>query len=571
MNSPSQDSSNDFDPVYSKFRSAPIQKVPILRVFGITPAGQKACLHIHGIFPYLYVPMPPGDNPGFLYRLAASLDKALNMTKTGTGFEPQRQSAFVYDNPNHHHVYKIVEVTGRPYYGYHAREHRFAKIYFYNPYDLRKASDLLASGSVMGQILQPHYGHIPYTLQFMMDYNLQGMSLIHVKIAQFRHPNLKVTYESQDVSFWSDASKEPSERLFKIEKMPQNMLTPDSLPPMTTCEIELDAIAADILNSNEDLSSTLGGSQNFAKKSGNPGLNLIWEDERLRRLAYGIDLEENPLTPPSSPPRQRSPSTLTDSEQFWNDRFDEALDTWRENGILDDNEKPSDDVDATVNFDPTAKINVYPDETANESILQTASFVEEHLKSLSLENPRPNHEANEDHMFLDKTDFFDDTLVDEDIISQHLESDLDLLAATLAADKTVTNLDEDDKELVELLRELKSDQQEENSQKADSNNSSQTSRNSQKIPSQTKSIGSKNSQKSDSSADSLILSQHLSQMSKEKYESEVNETLEMTKILDWDDDNFFDVENQIEQEKKPTQDFDDDSFWENYDFESVLD
>ena len=173
-------------------------------------------------------------------------------------------------------------------------------------------------------------------------------------------------------------------------------------------------------------------------------------------------------------------------------------------------------------------------------------------------------------MFLDKTDFFDDTLVDEDIISQHLESDLDLLAATLAADKTVTNLDEDDKELVELLRELKSDQQNEDSQKADSN-SSQTSRNSQKIPSQTKSIGSKNSQKSDSSADSLILSQHLSQMSKEKYESEVNETLEMTKILDWDDDNFFDVENQIEQEKKPTQDFDDDSFWENYDFESVLD
>ena len=39
-------------------------------------------------------------------------------------------------------------------------------------------------------------------------------------------------------------------------------------------------------------------------------------------------------------------------------------------------------MDATVNFDPTAKINVYPDETANESILQTASFVEEHLKSL---------------------------------------------------------------------------------------------------------------------------------------------------------------------------------------------
>ena len=87
MIAPSEDSSNNFDPVYSMFRSAPIHRVPVLRVFGTTPAGQKACLHIHGIFPYLYVPMPPGDNPGFLYRLASSLDKALNMTKSGTGFQ----------------------------------------------------------------------------------------------------------------------------------------------------------------------------------------------------------------------------------------------------------------------------------------------------------------------------------------------------------------------------------------------------------------------------------------------------------------------------------------------------
>ena len=30
-------------------------------------------------------------------------------------------------------------------------------------------------------------------------------------------------------------------------------------------------------------------------------------------------------------------------------------------------------------------------------------------------------------MFLDKTDFFDDTLIDEDIISQHLDEDSDLI------------------------------------------------------------------------------------------------------------------------------------------------
>ena len=83
------------------------------------------------------------------------------------------------------------------------------------------------------------------------------------------------------------------------------MLTPDSLKPMTTCEIELDCVAADILNSNEDLMASMG--THDVKKSGNPGLEIIWEDERLRRIAHGIDLDENPLTPPLSPARERSP------------------------------------------------------------------------------------------------------------------------------------------------------------------------------------------------------------------------------------------------------------------------
>lgn len=301
MISPSPSTSNHFDPGYSMFRSATIDKVPVLRVFGTTLAGQKACLHIHGIFPYLYVPMPAGDLPGFLYRLASSLDKALNMTKFGSSYKESN-----YDDYRQHHVYKVVEVTGIPYYGYHSRQHRFAKIYFYNPWDLRKASDLLASGSVMGQVLQPHYGHIPYTLQFMMDYNLQGMSLIHVKAAKFRHPEPAVTYEeASQIMFWSAGAKDPNERLFNLQDMTKDMLGPDDMPPMTTCQIELDAVAADILNSNEELVNS--GPLSGKKKSGNPGLEIIWEDERLRRIAHDIDFEENPLTPPESPPRQRSP------------------------------------------------------------------------------------------------------------------------------------------------------------------------------------------------------------------------------------------------------------------------
>ena len=78
------------------------------------------------------------------------------------------------------------------------------------------------------------------------------------------------------------------------------MWAPEGLAPMSTCDIELDAVASDVLNSNVDLMTTLGSHDD--KKSGNPGLEVIWEDERLRRANLGID---DPLTPPSSPPRQR--------------------------------------------------------------------------------------------------------------------------------------------------------------------------------------------------------------------------------------------------------------------------
>jgi hypothetical protein len=47
---------------------------------------------------------------------------------------------------------KAVRVSGRPFYGYHARQHTFVKLYFYNPMMVKRAADLLAAGAVMNQV-----------------------------------------------------------------------------------------------------------------------------------------------------------------------------------------------------------------------------------------------------------------------------------------------------------------------------------------------------------------------------------------------------------------------------------
>lgn len=72
----------DYDPQFSLFSAKAIERVPIVRVFGATPVGQKTCLHLHGSFPYLLVPAPALQPPSerWLQQLARSIDRALQVS-----------------------------------------------------------------------------------------------------------------------------------------------------------------------------------------------------------------------------------------------------------------------------------------------------------------------------------------------------------------------------------------------------------------------------------------------------------------------------------------------------------
>jgi len=88
------------DVCYSENRSSVADKVPVVRIFGSTPVGQKTCLHIHGVFPYIYVPcLCPNPDEKYLEQFATSIDYALQVS---LGAASKAAT----------HVFKIVAVKG---------------------------------------------------------------------------------------------------------------------------------------------------------------------------------------------------------------------------------------------------------------------------------------------------------------------------------------------------------------------------------------------------------------------------------------------------------------------------
>ena len=58
----------------------------------------------------------------------------------------------------------------------------------FNPRFVRRAANLLQNGAILNKSFHPHESHVPYILQFMIDYNLYGMSFVHIplEVVKFR-------------------------------------------------------------------------------------------------------------------------------------------------------------------------------------------------------------------------------------------------------------------------------------------------------------------------------------------------------------------------------------------------
>lgn len=350
----------------SPLTQAPVKKVPVVRIFGATPAGQKTCLHLHGIFPYLYVPYDGyGQQPeSYLSQMAFSIDRALNVALGNPSSTAQ-------------HVFKVSLVSGMPFYGYHEKERHFMKIYLYNPAMVKRICELLQSGAIMNKFYQPHEAHIPYLLQLFIDYNLYGMNLINLAAVKFRKARRK-----SDPLHLTGSCKDrlPGKNsltgtLFRWEEgeIPSSLIL-EGVEPQSTCELEVDAVAADILN-RLDIEAQIGG---------NPGLQAIWEDEKQRRRNRN---ETSQISQPESQDRRFVPAT--ESEKKFQKRLQEIL---KENNFSVTLSGSVDYSDGSQEF--SAELTLHSEVLSHEILPCTpANMVEVHKDSeLSKGHTRPKVE-----------------------------------------------------------------------------------------------------------------------------------------------------------------------------------
>ncbi|XP_057595199.1 DNA polymerase zeta catalytic subunit isoform X3 [Hippopotamus amphibius kiboko] len=232
--------------------------------------------------------------------MAFSIDRALNVALGNPSSTAQ-------------HVFKVSLVSGMPFYGYHEKERHFMKIYLYNPAMVKRICELLQSGAIMNKCYQPHEAHIPYLLQLFIDYNLYGMNLINLAAVKFRKARRKSDslHATRSCKDQLPGKNYLTGTLFRWEddEIPSSLIL-EGVEPRSTCELEVDAVAADILN-RLDIEAQIGG---------NPGLQAIWEDEKQRRRNRN---ETSQISQPESQDRRFVPAT--ESEKKFQKRLQEIL------------------------------------------------------------------------------------------------------------------------------------------------------------------------------------------------------------------------------------------------------
>ncbi|XP_059584205.1 DNA polymerase delta catalytic subunit isoform X1 [Alligator mississippiensis] len=147
--------------------------VPVLRMFGVTKAGNSVCCHIHGFAPYFYVPAPSGFQAQHLGEFQRELNGAVlrDMRSNKDGLSQA--------------VLAVELCSKESMYGYHGqRLMPFLKVVMALPRLIAPAKRLLEQGLRCGTLglhgFQAYEANIDFEIRFMVDRDIVGCNWIEL-------------------------------------------------------------------------------------------------------------------------------------------------------------------------------------------------------------------------------------------------------------------------------------------------------------------------------------------------------------------------------------------------------
>ncbi|SCU79736.1 LAFA_0B05292g1_1 [Lachancea sp. 'fantastica'] len=191
--------------------------VPVIRIYGSLPSGHNVLCHVHGIFPYIYIPYDGRDHDslGVMRSRCATLhvkleERLKEAYSRGKNDSKDKQSGDENVESSAKGLKFVADVSlvkGVDFYGFHSGYTAFYRISLLAQSTVGKLSDLLRDGKATGRKCKVYEAHIPYLLQFSTDYNIFGCSWLRLHRCYFRTPILNPDF-AQDTLLMNEDLKQ---------------------------------------------------------------------------------------------------------------------------------------------------------------------------------------------------------------------------------------------------------------------------------------------------------------------------------------------------------------------------
>ncbi|KAJ7706169.1 hypothetical protein B0H17DRAFT_1035991 [Mycena rosella] len=260
-----------------------LPSVPVIRIYGSSSTGKKCCVHVHQVYPYFFVEyigkLRLRSVNRYITKLTHSLNHAIALSlKKDITFKPQ-------------FVRAICLVKGVHFYGFHSSYSPFLKVYIVNPAFFNRAVTIMRSGTVMGLHFRVFESHLNFTLQFMSDFGLYGCGWLDLS---------DVFQRGADCEDESAPEVEGSNSPSVFQTSPHFC--------QTRMPLEVDVAAFHILNRLRLTARNLHHKLDIPAPLLPPeplvlSVRELWEDERNRRRARGLDPSPDMPVDPSESSR----------------------------------------------------------------------------------------------------------------------------------------------------------------------------------------------------------------------------------------------------------------------------